>query len=304
MPGAYTHITMANQASEPRALRGITAFSPSAIEACGRWLGFCELGAVSPDYPYLHVGSEASKRWADKMHYERTGDVIKTVVRRLRSMRGTAREKGLAWVLGYTAHVVMDVTMHPVVNLKVGPYEENKTAHRICEMNQDVHIFQSLGLSVRLCEHLDTGIRRCVSATGGLDEDIRELWTEALTTVHPDDAASNPPDPDTWHKRFGQIVDSIESTGLFEPISRHVASGLGIFYPKETEIDVQYIKKLPTPAGPPIDFDALFARAKTNVHHIWTAVASGVEGDDAFEIMLGDWNLDTGEDMSGRLVFW
>ena len=37
-----------------------------------------------------------------------------------------AQQKGLAWLLGYCAHVATDVTIHPVVEMKVGPYDENK----------------------------------------------------------------------------------------------------------------------------------------------------------------------------------
>jgi len=37
---------------------------------------FCGLGSVSPDYPYLALGDGGAKRWADIMHYTRTGEVI------------------------------------------------------------------------------------------------------------------------------------------------------------------------------------------------------------------------------------
>ena len=37
---------------------------------------FCELGAVSPDY-YLDILHHDAAPWADRMHYERTGDMIK-----------------------------------------------------------------------------------------------------------------------------------------------------------------------------------------------------------------------------------
>jgi hypothetical protein len=305
MPGAYTHITMANVASEPVSLEAIPDFPRDAIRACSRWLGFCELGAVSPDYPYLQVMSAGAKSWADKMHYVRTGNIIKTVVRRLRrASPGNARQQGIAWILGYTVHVVMDVTIHPVINKKVGDYETHKTEHRNCEMNQDVHIFNTrMNLMVSLSEHLDSGIKRCRAASGGLDDNIRGLWLEALTTVHPQEAASNAPDPDAWHRHFGFAVDAVESAGWFEPLSRHVLRDKGVIYPRT--VDERFIVGLPTPDGGTIDFDPLFDRAKANVHRVWTAIARGIlEGDDAFETAIGDWNLDTGKDPNGRLVFW
>ena len=52
-------------------------------------------------------------------------------------MEGEEKRKRLAWLFGYAAHVTMDVTIHPIVELKVGPYAENKRAHRVCEMHQD-----------------------------------------------------------------------------------------------------------------------------------------------------------------------
>lgn len=305
MPGAYTHITMANRAAERVSLEAVSGFPQRAIGACGRWRKFCELGAVSPDYPYLQITSTGAKRWADKMHYERTGDVIKTTLRRLRTMTGVAQDKGLVWLLGYTVHVVMDVTIHPVINEKVGPYAQNKTRHRDCEMNQDVHIFRSLNLSVTLSEHLDTGIKSCRSGDGGLDDDIRDLWMAALMEVHSQEAEENAPDPDAWHRYFGAIVDSIERSGWFEPISRHVLGASGVLYPREDDIDQQYIRNLPTPDGGEIHLDELFERARHNVHDVWAVVARGVlEGDDEFETRIGDWDLDTGRDSNGRLVFW
>ena len=75
------------------------------------------------------------------MHYERTGDMVKAGIEFIRGLSGEEKRKALAWLFGYTAHVITDATIHPVVELKVGPYAENKTDHRICEMNQDAYIF-------------------------------------------------------------------------------------------------------------------------------------------------------------------
>jgi len=51
--------------------------------------------------------------------------------------------------------VVADVTIHPILELKVGSYAEHKMGHRTCEMHQDAYIFQRLNLGdVGLSEHL------------------------------------------------------------------------------------------------------------------------------------------------------
>ena len=142
MSGAYTHITLQNEMREPSRLEAIPGFPTDAIIAVLDYFKFCELGAVSPDYPYLAVDDGAAAQWADTMHLIRSGEMIKAGIRRLRREEGEAQQKGLAWLLGYSGHVAADVTLHPVIAMKVGPYEENKTAHRVCEMHQDVYIFR------------------------------------------------------------------------------------------------------------------------------------------------------------------
>ena len=146
MPGAYAHITLVNQAREPARLDAIDEFPDEGKRIAAQNLNFLELGAVSPDYPYLAILDGDSGAWADLMHYVNTGGMIQEGIRRARELDGLAQEKCLAWLMGYVAHVATDVTIHPVVQLKVGPYEQNKGAHRHCEMHQDVHIYQRLNL--------------------------------------------------------------------------------------------------------------------------------------------------------------
>lgn len=127
MPGAYAHITLVNMLREPKRLESIKSFPTDAISAILDYFKFCELGAVSPDYPYLALGDSNAKKWADEMHYTRTGSMIHAGVRLLKNMQGESKRKGLAWLLGYSAHVATDVTIHPVVELKVGDYDNHKT---------------------------------------------------------------------------------------------------------------------------------------------------------------------------------
>ena len=101
MPAAYAHITLANVLSEPQRLERIPGFPTEAIPAILDYFKFCELGAVSPDYPYLALGDSGAAIWADLMHYEQTVEVIRAGVRHLRTVEKPARDKGLAWLLGY-----------------------------------------------------------------------------------------------------------------------------------------------------------------------------------------------------------
>jgi hypothetical protein len=186
MPGAYAHITAVNLARER--LEEQEAFPHEGLSIVFDWLKYIELGAVGPDYPYLDIvdGSMAAA-WADAMHWDRTGSRIKVGIRVLANMQpSTAREKALAWLLGFTAHVLMDVTLHPMVGIKVGPYEENKKAHRTCEMNQDTYIFQTrINLKIHYARYLKDGICRCSDPADEdkIDPDIFYVWNEMFKDV-------------------------------------------------------------------------------------------------------------------------
>jgi Zinc dependent phospholipase C len=268
VPGAYAHITLVNEVREPQRLERIPGFPRKSIPAILKYFKFCELGAVSPDYPYLAIGDVGAQRWADTMHYTRTGDVIHAGIKRLQGMGKKTREKGLAWLLGFTAHVTTDVTIHPVVEMKVGQYKGNEKKHRICEMHQDAYIFQRLNLGgVGISEHLDSGIASCrdIADPDLLDRNIVSLWIGMLQDV--------------------------------------VAMGLGLTYSGETDIDPQFIKGLATPLGKQ-DYDAIFDAAIGNVGNVWQVAASGATlGQKAYLARIGNWNLDTGRDENERLVF-
>ena len=119
MPGAYAHLTLV---SDIQTLFGDLDEMPvSAKAALLDFTGYRDLGAVSPDYPYLAITDGGSAVWEDNMHYIQTGQMIRAGTRIVADMPGAPQQKCLAWLLGYAAHVVMDVTIHPVVEMKVGP---------------------------------------------------------------------------------------------------------------------------------------------------------------------------------------
>lgn len=306
MPGAYAHITLVNELKEPRRLEAITGFPREAIPLVLDYFKYCELGSVSPDYPYLAVGDSGAAKWADLMHYVRTGEMIHAGIRHLRTMSGDDRAKALAWLLGYTAHVVTDVTIHPVVELKVGPYEQNKKDHRVCEMNQDAYIFSRLNLGgPGLSEHFDSGVCACGEPDARrLDPAIHALWSNMLRDVHPGEVSSNPPDPDKWHRFFKTVVDDFAEEGYrLLPLARHVAAEAGLTYPNKPDMD-SYINSQRVPGGQ-MHYDQIFDKAIRHVGETWAIVANGVlAGDDSCFSRIGNWNLDTGKDSSGKLVFW
>ena len=74
MPGAYAHITLVNILKAPHHLESVQGFDSYGATAVLDYFKFCELGAVSPDYPYLVPLDKKACAWADAMHYTNTGD--------------------------------------------------------------------------------------------------------------------------------------------------------------------------------------------------------------------------------------
>jgi len=307
MPGAFAHITLVNVATESRRLEAAPGMAPVAISALLDWFRYCELGAVSPDYPYLAPPHLGQKRWADLMHYEHTGEMIRAGVAAISKLSGEDKRKAFAWLLGYTAHVIADLTIHPVVELKVGPYAANTKRHRICEMNQDAYIFQRLDLGgVGLSEHLDSGIRKCtLPGSQDLDPAIEATWRDMLHACHPNAFVDGEPNIRSWHGGFGATVDLAEEGNRLFPLARHVAVDQGLTYPAANEIDLAaYIDNLSVPGGR-LSYDEIFDKAIRHVIEGWHLVATGVfKGDMRYQAAFGQWNLDTGKDQNGRVVLW
>ena len=306
MPGAYAHLTLVNLIREPARLES-HGLMPEAIVPVLDYFRFCELGAVSPDYPYLDLFHPDACRWADRMHYQKTGDMIKAGIDLVRKLDGLSQQKTFAWLLGYTSHVVTDVTIHPVIELKVGEYQKNKDRHRICEMHQDAYIFQRLNLGeIGLSEHLDSGIWGCCDkpGSGKLDPAVETTWRRMLETCYPDLYQADPPIIDNWHGSFKFIVDKAEEGGALPPFARHVATNIGLTYPAVADLDNQYLKRLATPFGS-MNYDQIFERAMENVLAAWSRIAAAVfRKDDTYRTALVNWNLDTGRDDSGNYVYW
>jgi hypothetical protein len=297
----------ANLLAEKVSQRAIPGFPNEAAAAVLDYLKFVELGAQSPDYPYLAIGDKKAKAWADLMHAKTTGRIIQVGVENIRALKGEPQRKGAAWMLGYTSHFTADACLHPVINRKVGAYEQNRMAHRVCEMHQDVFIFDKLNVGgLQFAEHLRS-LKSCSStqSKSRLDEDISALWRSILMMVYPAEYKKNVPDMDNWHVKFTKLVDNIaEEAGRLVPFARHVATGLGLMYPLATHLDRQYLEGLDTPTGKQ-DYEAIFMKALGHATDLWKIVAAGIYSRDAaFKTDIGNWNLDTGKDPAGHLVFW
>lgn len=304
MSGAYAHITLANQC---RPLMRRHKISNSTGLAVSTYLAYVELGAISPDYPYL--GGEDA--WADLFHHERSADLFRNAVAYIRMLKdGEARQKLTAWLMGYAAHVATDVTIHPIVNNIVGPYELNKAAHRECEMHQDSHVFQRLNVhpDSGASTHLTASIAACSHPKdeARLDPQIADPWREIMRKTHPEQFAKGAPSIDKWHAGFSKVMSAIRVTNRMLPFARHLTAGLQVNYPRPGTSDPKFLKNLPTPSGGKIDYDPLFEMALENAMTLWKTIDGALSGSAAKPLQaLQAWNLDTGINIgTGKLVYW
>lgn len=300
MPGAYAHITIINHAQK----RARTAkLHPSTKFALAKGLKYLELGAVSPDYPYLAIGQG---QWADSMHYTNTAGLLRAGVSQLRKSPEANRAKTTAWFLGLAGHMASDMTIHPIVEAIVGAYETNKAAHRECEMHQDAFIFAKMDLGdIGLTQHLRTGIGACNRPDGGLDDEIAGLWLAMLHDAYPAANDMVKPEPGQWHWGFVNLLKAITTANRLFPFSRHIATGLDLTYPKLANVSKKFINQLITPEGE-LNYDAIFSRACDNVLTVWEGLDAALQGTDTGYLdQLEDWNLDTGKSVVNKeYVFW
>lgn len=331
MAGGYTHLTLVRSAiTEATNDRG-TNVIPALAAVLSRWGHYVYLGGVSPDYPYLGLDAE----WADAMHKGGTDRMIKHAMpilheRRRPNPQDYEWQRQFAWLLGFVSHVVADVTIHPVVNIRVGKYELNQTDHRLCEMTQDVWIYRKItGLDLDYADNMKGEIRKCGTGVD-LHDGVEELWSECLGKVY--GAAMKPGEDqiDRWHAMFIAAVDFAEKGRKIPLIGRHMAGGAKA-YPGNNELDKTFYENLvvpvgkavrnnddpndteyqqPSDRGQPSSFEDIFDKACRHILEAWNILSEDMFKDDQNLGLLhttrfGDWSLDTGVDKTtGKLRLW
>jgi hypothetical protein len=277
---------------------------------------FVTLGAVGPDYPYL---SELKNNllklhsWADRMHYENTGDFIKYGVKNLLKLTEKNKEEDfeicLSWLYGYVTHLLADSIIHPVVNAIVGPYLFNSGEHRHCEMIQDTFIFHEVKkVELRYADYIDF-IKMC----SDFDKDrinpaIKNFWAETLKMSHPGGIDQfDKIDPDDWHKNFLSIISNVSKP---IPIFRHIGEEKNLVYKKVSEIDgderTRFIEKINLPRNTIGRFkDDAFDKAVERVIEVWQQLFVDIEQNNTDNCVsyVKNWNLDTGVD-EDEIYFW
>lgn len=311
MAGAYAHLTVVNKAFTESELEKLS-LSKDALIALADYSSFIELGSVSPDYPYLAISAK-HKKWADLMHLEmKTKSFILKGIEEVKAIKDEEdKRRAFAWLCGLAGHIITDVVIHPVVELKVGTYEGHEAAHRNCEMHQDVYIYKKItGYGeISETEQLSLFGKECSDNgdTGKLNKTISLVWGKMLEVLSKEEYLVNKPEFDTWHSRFHSLVSKIEETQNFPTISRHVI-GLdgGTIYPKFEEVNKkEFIENLKVPGNKTMHYDDIFNKAVSQVQLTWKVLDEAVFGNGIIHLeYFADWNLDNGRTSSGKLEYW
>jgi len=313
MPGTYTHLTITSLLTGGNKMEEIDLLE-GATRALRKFSHFCDMGAISPDYPYLKIfgrGRKAARNWANAMHHKygtyTQKNILHVGIDYIKGLSGNNRDKCLSWFLGYASHVTADVTCHPMTNLLVGDYEaDNQTSHRESEMHQDVYIYnKKLQRRVRAAEHVQNVVGSCVDLDSEkIDSEINQIWTHMLSETFPAlRRRYKRIDIDNWHDCVQSLIDDFAEEFPYFP-TRHII-GEGLVYPNVDDVDVdKFVNNLNTPLGV-MSYDDVFDRALYNTGRVWKMISDAVFLDDeAYLANIGIWNLDSGQVVKTPKVMW
>ncbi|MFZ2634325.1 MAG: zinc dependent phospholipase C family protein [Desulfosalsimonadaceae bacterium] len=313
MPGTYTHLTITSLLTGGNEMDAL-GLPKKAQNALRKFSDFCDMGAISPDYPYLKIsgiGKQAAQDWANAMHHKygtyTKKNILHVCIDYLKGLSGNEQDKCFAWSLGYASHVTADVTCHPVTNLLVGDYEaNNQKDHRESEMHQDVYIYKKkLKRDLRAAEHIKNVVGSCIDLDSEkIAPEINSIWTHMLSEAFPDLYRKYKKiNIDNWHGWVQFLVDGCAEEFPYFP-TRHIF-GEGLVYPSIEAIDEdRFINNLKTPNGI-MKYDDVFEKALDNVSKVWKIISDAVFADDnAYLEKINIWNLDTGQDIRTPKVMW
>lgn len=323
MAGIFTHLAVVRSIyADPNRLSGISGLTPDIRFALQFYSNYVDLGAVSPDCPYFYVANsdKEAANWADIMHYWRTGDFVREAITQLKDDDRTKKETqiAIAWLFGYTAHLVTDLTIHPIVELRVGEYGTNKSEHRSCELHQDAYMFyRTLGIDATMANYIkNAGLKTCTNASDNkLHKKIAALWKHCISAIKPspDDVGyvfgripNNAAQPETWFKWLCETIDKGAENNHRIPILSYLLLKHGLALPKDRNaVDMSYVSGLATPDGKNADFSVIFEMAIENTIEYWGELAAALRTESPKPFSLANANLDNGRiDQTDTLVFW
>ncbi|MGA2403719.1 MAG: zinc dependent phospholipase C family protein [Syntrophobacteraceae bacterium] len=305
MPAGYTHMMVSDRALE--AVKQGKLIDAPLLGSLFENSHFTQLGSLGPDYPYLDLLQPGQKKWADHMHYDHTGDIIKTMAEQLlERIRSGFEAPGFiipfSWLLGYISHVTVDIVVHPVVMGIVGSYEGHEAEHRYCEMIQDALIYNHVRNGAEI-EH--SGLRRVLRQCSDPGDDdkihpaLRDFWSGALESIFSQDYAAGEPHIDEWHDEFEDFLGLASELPTF--IGKLLDRSHKFTYQKSSEISdndrQKFWNHVPLPNGNFGQYTQdVFPWAVRYVSEKWVSLSSGLlAGDiDDFLSSIRNCNMDTG----------
>ncbi len=298
MAGIYAHFVIAELASYSKILEeeNLTELKSSLLEHSN----FVLLGANSPDLPYPYK----EELWGNHMHYDKTGELLSNAIALLKKMSGPKFLKCRAWLMGYVSHLVADTVIHPMVNKICISYDIDPAPHQLCEKHQDAYAFHKLKIGeTTQVEYVSSTIAYCSNSDGELDDDINEFWSQILLKTFPE---SGIPQPSQWFERYVFLADKLGEEGSWFHI-RALAAALGkeqlLQIPYERIDRKAYINNLPTPIGK-CSYEEIINKAVDNTSKAWVALSNVLCDQPTNFPLFSSWNLDTGRDETGNLLFW
>jgi len=322
MAGTFAHFLAVEQlCRDNEQLDTIASLTPAMKRALMTQTHFCRLGAISPDLPYLSVASSEAECWGNLFHHWNTAQIVRDAIPLVYKMNyGTKdAQRCIAWLFGYVAHLVADLTVHPVVNTCVGPYAQNKAAHRECEMHQDSAIFRQINREeIVTCPNLieQTGLIACARDSAGkkLHAEVKAMLEHCLLKMprhgqileNGKKAPSCKPDIDGWFKAYISMM-RLASRGRENNLwlTRLIDSATPILYPSSAKLKAKYIERLACPDGKHRDYARLFKRVVRNIATVWQSLGDALDSGDPARFLLANGNLDSGlKDNTSEMMFW
>lgn len=298
MAGPFTHFMIVGAAMKKHKI-----LAPDLFKLLNKHSSFLYLGSVSPDLPYLSFKTGLAN-WADLMHYKNTNGIVLHGYDELRKTWSAGRisnsnERILAWLFGYMSHLIVDATIHPIVEAIVGPYKENSKEHRKCEMTQDSLIFfQQRNSEIQYSEFSST-LKFCRDSKNDFDS-LMDFWQKQTLKAYPD--AGEKPVPTVWFNTYSAAIDAAEGGSHLVALFRHSASIESFLYQTQQEIVSDHIEDykkyyaniLLPGSGTGSFLTEGFDKSVNNVLNAWNALFTGLSSGINVEQFVRNWDLDTG----------
>ena len=308
MAGTFTHLVICDIAKRKALIDEI-----SLRQLLNRYSEFLFLGAVSPDLPYLSFNT-GSVNWANLFHYEKTNGIAINGYAELKSTWTNTQvtdEIKLVWLLGYVSHLVIDSTIHPIVQAIVGDYAHHQEEHRICEMTQDALTFYDWeNFELRYAE-FSKRLQFCRESDHF--DALMSFWKKHALGTYADKGET--PDPKLWFATYNEAIDAAEGASGVVALFRHLGIGTEYLYKTRDEILFAYPErsekyynavKLPTGNIGKFAKEGI-ERSVANVINAWNKLYAGLTGNIAVSALIRAWDLDTGEEMGSPLrevTYW